>query len=131
GYGVAVSGFALLLTLGIYSFRHLRELGGDAYSSLPARSFWLLVGGHAVVTVAFVFLGYQLLRAAERLILPYWWAESNPELTRLMLGVGDPMSTAVQITERAVAVVERVADPLISLAQRLGNGASAAKSDRV
>jgi hypothetical protein len=124
GYGLALSAFALLIALGLYSFQHLRELGSERYAAVPARTLWLLVGGHAVVTVAFVFLGYQLLRAAERLILPYWWAESNPELTRLMLGMGDPLSSALQTTERVVSVMERVTDPLLTMAQRLNGSAS-------
>lgn len=129
GYGVALTAFGLLAGLGAYSFIHLRELAGESYASLPTRSFWLLVGGHAVVTVAFVFLGYQLLRAAERLILPYWWAESNPELARLMLGMGDPLSTAAQTAERTIAVVERVADPILNLAQRISATATGRTSN--
>ncbi|WNG41533.1 hypothetical protein F0U61_53530 [Archangium violaceum] len=108
GYGVGAAGCLGLGGLGIYSFDSLHSLIRWPLSSLPPSLFWALIVGHALITMALVFFCYQLIRAAERLMLPYWWVEKHPEAAKAMLGMMDPVSTFTKATEHVADVVGKV-----------------------
>lgn len=85
GYYLAGGTIVFLLLLSIYSLCAIHSIGSDA----SERVFWIRVGGHALVTLALIWLAYQLLKAAERLMLPPFLAESNPEAAKVLLGIKD------------------------------------------
>jgi hypothetical protein len=66
--------------------------------SAAMKVFYVSVGGHAVITIALVWLIYQLLRAAERMVLPR--ALSNePEVIRALLGISSPQSELLRLAK--------------------------------
>lgn len=109
GYVLGVAGMLALLAIGKLSFVSLHDMARPPFSGLPTSLVWAIAVGHALITVALVFFCYQLIRAAERLILPYWWIEGSPETARLMLGVTDPVSSAMKLTEQMVDTAGKIA----------------------
>jgi hypothetical protein len=67
-----------------------------------------VIAGHAVITVALIYFLYQVLRIAERLVLPYWWVDKDPSPVRTMLGVRDPVSTMMKMTRDIATAVRTV-----------------------
>jgi hypothetical protein len=108
GYGLGVLAAAAVGTLGVSSILHLDTMAQESYSKLPFAYFGTIVAGQSLITIALVFFCYQLMRAAERLILPYWWAEKHPETARLVLGMTDPLSAASRLTEQIVDSASRL-----------------------
>lgn len=101
-------GLAALLLLGVV-------LGGSLWSlhALKAPTSWLeerflfvQLGVHGAITVAFVWFLYQVLRLAERLVLPYWWVAKEQWPARTMLGIKDPVSTTAKLVAEAAAALE-------------------------
>jgi hypothetical protein len=109
GYGAGMVAAGGLVALGVFSFSSLHSLVSDPYSKLAPSYFWAVIVGHALITVALVFFCYQVLRAAERLMLPYWWVEKHPEAARAMLGMMDPVTTATRIVEQVADAASKVA----------------------
>jgi hypothetical protein len=109
GYGTGFVGVASLIALGIFSFASLHSIVDDAISKLQPSFFWALILGHALITVALVFLCYQIIRASERLMLPYWWVERHPDTAKAMLGVMDPVSTVTKVAEQLADAAGKVA----------------------
>lgn len=73
----------------------------------PPPSPWAL-GAVAATTVATAWVGYQLARVGERMALPSWLIEKNPQAATAMLGIGDPTSAALGAVERVADVVSKV-----------------------
>lgn len=48
---------------------------------------------HAFITVAGVLFCYQLLRIAERMVVPHWWLKDNRSSLNAILGVDPPIAT--------------------------------------
>jgi hypothetical protein len=94
GYCLAVFGIGGIIYLAYHVIRNLEAIV-DKPPTTPL--LYIYVGGHAVVTVALVFFAYQLIRAAERLIMPHWW---TVETARTMLGIRDPLSQTTKVAER-------------------------------
>ena len=114
--GVSIPVVFFLSTAGLHK---LTELPRD----FPADRFWLLAAGHAVVTFVTLFFLYQVLKAAERMAMPYWWAERHPETVRLMLGVEDLVTvgsrSAEQMAKSAAPLVEPVSKLIDAATRRL------------
>jgi hypothetical protein len=68
---------------------------------------YVRMGTHAVVVVAWVWFSYQMLRAAERMILPYWWLRQNLDSVKLMLGISDPWRAALKASEEILEVTAK------------------------
>lgn len=49
--------------------------------------FYAKVAAHAVISIATVWFGYQLLRAGERMSLQHWL---TPDLARILIGIRGP-----------------------------------------
>lgn len=100
-------------------------LGGVAIAGVGAAfwySLWLLskeaapvkdieekfrlgqLAAHALISVAGIYFGYQLMRVAERLVVPHWW---KPPMVRAMLGVERPLSGMA--LRRVLAIVRSIA----------------------
>lgn len=66
----------------------------DVRQELSQQQFVLVLvraGFHTALAGAGVYFGYQLLRAAERMILPNWWVSKSPEAFSAFLGIEHPL----------------------------------------
>lgn len=113
--GGAIAGILGAASLSAWSFH---RLAAEAERYAPGR-FWALAGGHVVLTLGLVFFFYQVLRAAERLALPHWWVERNPELARLMLGIRDPATSASKVTGQAAELVAKISTPIADAVSKI------------
>lgn len=104
GYALGLIGLGVVIWAAERSFATLEGLPVPQ-DKLTERHHWLGVSGHLVLTVALVFFAYQLLRAAERLILPRWWVERNPEGAKIMLGMSDPADSMKRALEAAADIL--------------------------
>lgn len=114
-----IAGYVLLGMAGVAipvvffcSTHHIHKLT-ELPKEFPADRFWLLVGGQAAVTFFTVYFLYQVLKAAERMAMPYWWAERYPHVVRLMLGFEDILTTSSKSAEQAARVIAPLAEPLM------------------
>lgn len=115
GYAIGFAACALIGVLLYTAYGHFREFAKDPFSSLEPHYFWAIMAGHTLVTIAFVLFLYQMVKAAERLILPWWWVEQHPETAKLMLGMTDPASTAAKIAGELAESVNKLTDSLKKL----------------
>lgn len=120
GYGLlGISGLSILGVF-FYSAYHLHGLA-KLPMDFPKDRFWLLVGGQAVVTFFALYFLYQVLKAAERMAMPYWWAERYPNVVRMMLGFEDMLTasskSAEQISGQAAQAVTALTGPLVQLVE--------------
>jgi hypothetical protein len=60
---------------------------------------------HAVITVAFMFFVYSVLRVSERMVIPHWWRRS---FAKLMLGVRDPSTNALRLAKQLTELAEKL-----------------------
>jgi hypothetical protein len=120
GYGLlGFSGLSILAVF-LYSTYHLHGLA-SLPKEFPQERFWLLVGGQAVVTFFAVYFLYQVLKAGERMAMPYWWAERHPQIVRMMLGFEDVLTasskSAELISGQAEQAVTALTKPLVQLVE--------------
>jgi hypothetical protein len=73
------------------------------------------LGAHAVLMVAAVWFCYQLLRAAERMLLPYWWVRYNTDVVRMMLGIADPWRSAMKAGEQLVELSSKATEQAVGI----------------
>jgi hypothetical protein len=106
--GVAIPGVFALSTWQLHEFTELRP-------DFPQDRFWLLVGGQAIVTFVTLYFLYQVLKASERLVMPYWWAERNPDVVRLMLGIEDMVTAGSRSAAQIAKVAAPLTEPVIKL----------------
>lgn len=103
GYWTMMAAGIGILGLAFYAFRSIDKMIAD--KELLGERLWIAVGSHGVVTVAVIYFLYQVLRAGERLSIPYWWVERHVDGARLALGINDPARTVqkavVEIAETA------------------------------
>lgn len=78
---------------------------------------YVRMGLHAVVVVAWVWFSYQVLRAAERLIIPYWWLRQNIDAVKVMLGISDPWRAALSAAEKVVDIGTKAAQAAAKLVE--------------
>jgi hypothetical protein len=120
GYGLL--GFSGLAILGVFSYSayHLHKFA-ESSKDLPTDRFWLLVGGQAVVTFFALYFLYQVLKAGERMAMPYWWAERHPQVARMMLGFEDMLTasskSAEQVSGQTAQAVTALTGPLVQLVE--------------
>jgi hypothetical protein len=71
-------------------------------------------GTHAGITLAAVWFCYQVVRAAERMALPFHWLSSHPDLARALLGVQDPFRAVFRMMKELQAStgmeIEKIGD---------------------
>jgi hypothetical protein len=103
--GISISGMVALIVFAFWSLHRLIEPPKDV---LGERFVWVVVAGHSVVTVAAAFFAYQMLKAAERLIFPAWWAKSSRKLMAAMLGIKDPLSASAKTVQQLIKLVEKL-----------------------
>lgn len=89
------------------SLHHLHQPVGDIRSRDVAIVHIAQLIAQALVAMAVVFFAYQLLRAAERLLLPYWLLKrDHVDLLKMMLGVETPVDGATKLVEEVRRTVE-------------------------
>jgi hypothetical protein len=118
GYGIGALAIAGALGLAIHSFCSLRTLSNEFLTTTTKVPFvppslevlYVLIGGHAVITLAMVWLVYQLLRASERMTLPRHLS-SNAEVARTLLGISSPQGEIIGMLKELIGVVGKVKDP--------------------
>lgn len=109
GYAAAGGAIILLTLWHVLGELHSIQLPPDTDKVVHLHPLaYLKFGGHAVVVGLFVWFGYQLMRAGERLMLPWWWASTNIEIARAMLGMSDPIRSAVRMTSKMAREVLEV-----------------------
>lgn len=99
--GVTISAMVGLL---LWSLHWIHRMDRPADPALQ-RFVLIQAGIHAAITIAGFFLGYQLLRVSERLMLPHWLALRNPEVARILLGLTDVLGDAAKLTEKVATAV--------------------------
>lgn len=99
GYALGTFAIGLILTIGGLSLWGIHEWTAPVDPSHDKFELFRL-GAHGVISIALIFFCYQLLRVAERFVLPYWWAEKNADIAKVMLGVEDPLSAAAKLVDR-------------------------------
>jgi hypothetical protein len=109
--GLAGAAIPVVFALSTYQLHKFTALPAD----FPRDRFWLLVGGQAIVTFVTLYFLYQVLKASERLAMPYWWAERNPEVVRLMLGIEDIITASSRSAEQIARVVAPLSEPVVKL----------------
>jgi hypothetical protein len=72
---------------------------------------------HAIVTLALVYLGYSLFRAAERMFIPRWLLQAQDtrdvDVIRAILGIDTPGRTAVRMSKETLKAVGSVLAPIL------------------
>lgn len=101
GYVYSALGILLFLFVIEHVFSELHQLHVPPDSATPVYVHpfaYVKFGAHAAVIAVLVWFSYQLLRAGERLMLPWWWASTNIEVARAMLGISDPFRAAARMS---------------------------------
>jgi hypothetical protein len=113
GYAIGclgILGIIATLAVSLWSLHVLAE---------PTKEFevfaYVKMGAHAVLTVAAVWFCYQMLRAAERMVLPYWWVRYNTDAVRVMLGIRDPWRSAMRAGEQMVELGSKAAQQAVGI----------------
>lgn len=123
GIGLVFVGIVLVAVL---LFRSIAGLD-DAVKAEPKLVAYAiaLLATHAVVTVAGVYFGYQLIRAGERLLLlPKTIESAEVDRIRALLGVETPASAAGKALNESV---DRILDVGTKVAEAVGKAVGAAK----
>lgn len=125
--GLAVGACSILffVLLAIVSFVHLHQLLDQKTSGIEGARFFVFVGGQALVTMALVWFLYQLLKAAERMLLPSHYIMQvlarDPGFVRALIGVQDPavgVKTAGQALESLTGPLGKLTESVSSLVPR-------------
>jgi hypothetical protein len=105
GYGVGALALVAAAVLAWHSFCGLSRIAKAwADSKAPLPVFYVNAGGHVVITIAVVWFIYQVLRAAERMVLPSHWA-NDVEMARTLLGIASPHQESLKILEKTLRTV--------------------------
>ena len=116
-----VSGYVLgvLTSVAAGTFFVWSLIALDALKDPPEALRWFSLAkivGHAVITFAALYFCYQLLRVAERLILPHWWLKDHRRLVVTMLGANDPIIGLSQLMKQLKLLMKALgAPPLLKL----------------
>jgi hypothetical protein len=110
GYGIGTVGILVVGLTAFWAFWEIAKLR-EPLTELALRAAYAKLAAHAVVSVAVVFFGYQLVRAAERMILPHWWIQPHHcELLQLLLGVDTPVRASTKTVEKLTDLVKASRD---------------------
>lgn len=112
---IAISGIAVL---GWWSLAELARVEPGPQDEHGVRIFYARVTAHAVVTVALIWFGYQVLRIAERLALPQFFY-ANLKAAKLALGIETPFDFIRSIFNMIFSRVRRKA-PLSDASDAVG-----------
>lgn len=115
GYGIGALGILTVLGVGGYNLWCLHKLAEMGNWTMPLGYLAFVVGGHVAITLVLGYFGYVMLRASERLIIPYQWVEEMPEATRMMLGMTDPASSGAKALEKSAESLGVVLKPVADL----------------
>jgi hypothetical protein len=96
GYLLGLIALVVAAVFFFWSIEHLQEMTGPAVQQHERFALAKLVA-HSVITVAFVYFIYQVLRLAERLVIPHWW---DTEYTKVMLGIRDPVGGTLRFARK-------------------------------
>ncbi len=113
GYALGLFGIIGLCVLLYSSYSHIGRVWALTSQELPTNVLKLMfaqLAAYAAVTVAGVYFLYQVLRAAERMVLPGFWATRNVELARVMLGIQDPVRASSKAVEQSIEVASKLAE---------------------
>lgn len=100
GISIGGLGIAFVAVVAWWSLHHLHKSVGSIQSRDAAIVHIAQLIAQSAVAVAVVFFAYQLLRAAERLLLPHWLLRrDHVDLLKLMLGVDTPADGAVKVAQ--------------------------------
>ncbi|MGA9525960.1 MAG: hypothetical protein WBV82_31160 [Myxococcaceae bacterium] len=113
GYALGLFGIVGICALLYGSYSHIERVWALTSQDLPTNVLKLLMAqlaAYAAVTVAGVYFLYQVLRAAERMVLPGFWATRNVELARVMLGLQDPVRASTKAVEQSIEVASKLAE---------------------
>lgn len=92
GYVLGALGIVLIGVVGIGAFCRLSEMTNPS-TEIELRFEMVRMAAHAVVAVALVYFGYQLVRLGERLNLPPSLINSGQvDMVRAILGTRTPAS---------------------------------------
>lgn len=106
GYVLGLASLGGFIFAGCLTYQHLTDLTGNTELQKSLPQFSILVSGHVAITVALVFFLYQMLKAAERMVVPANWVENNPQLMGAILDIKDPISSVPAILEGVAKVIE-------------------------
>lgn len=101
GLGVVIVGFCALT-----AFASMDALL-DEHQGTPAPVLIAALVGHAIVSAAVVFFGYQLVRVAERMYVPRHLMEDvkSVEVLRALLGIKHPSTLLLDQLKTAVGTL--------------------------
>ncbi len=114
GYVLGLIGFGCVLGPAYLALKSINQIDVAALAAPNHRQTVALlavkVGGEALISIALVYFGYQMLKAAERMVLPHWWAtKENLPVVRTMLGIDSPVDGAGRALKEAGESVQTVA----------------------
>lgn len=113
GYLLGISSVAGFIFLAGLTYNHLAALAETKEIERVFAQFCVLAAAHVAVTLGFVFFLYQLLKAAERMVIPANWVENSPQLLGAILGIKDPISALPEVSEgieKTVGAISRLVD---------------------
>ncbi len=113
GYVLGIFGTVGICVLLYSSYSHIERVWPVGSEDIPENVLRLMLAqlaGYAAVTIAAVYFFYQVLRAAERMVLPGFWATRNVELARVMLGLQDPVRASTKAVEQSLEVASKLAE---------------------
>lgn len=106
--GLTTVGFILWHSMGSVGtvLTDILKVSKDSASIDGAREriAWFAIGVHSILSIAAVFFGYSLLRAAERLLIPrhLLYEKKDVEVIRALLGMSTP-ANAIMTQAKAFA----------------------------
>lgn len=111
GYALGLLSVGLFVVAAVFIFKDLEMLIGEKTAQLSEHQFYAYVAGHACSMVACVWFLYQVLKAAERLMLPRYYIDQvigrEPTMLRALLGIDDPSSN-LKVIGQAADIVNKV-----------------------
>lgn len=108
GYGLGLFAIAGAVGLAVYSFCSLRDMAEGFKGETPRLEvFYVNAAAHVVITVAVVWFIYQLLRAAERMVLPRH-LQNDAELARTLLGINSPQREIARTVQQLLGLVVKL-----------------------
>lgn len=86
--GAGIIWIIVIIGLAACWVKHLDEILKTPVTDQAERFYYVAIGLHGLVAITALYFGYQLVRFAERLLLPHWL---EAEKLQLLLGIRDPI----------------------------------------
>jgi hypothetical protein len=105
GYGLIVVSISIFLSIAVYSGRFIDQL--EPRSSEPYVFDYIRLSARAIVTTTMAVFAYKILRAGERMILPFSMVKSTDDL-KLVLGFNrlEPAGGLIKNSDLLKALIE-------------------------